>query len=113
MDEGLRNKAYLEASRLKRSGLDNEVIYARLEKQGIPPDIINRVIQNINLQNVADQTNERQEHYEVKSNTYLFKAGAGILLGIISYFMFPDTPIIPIGCVVGGICLAIFYKVKA
>ena len=36
MDEGLKNKAYLEGMRLKKSGMDDEVLYARLEKQGIP-----------------------------------------------------------------------------
>jgi len=113
MDEGLKNKAYLEAMRLKKSGLDDEVIYARLEKQGIPPELINRVIQNISIQKTADIVREERESNEIKSNSYLAKAGAGILLAIISYFIFPNNVIIPVGCIVGGIGLALFYKAKS
>ncbi|MDB5146106.1 MAG: hypothetical protein JWQ57_126, partial [Mucilaginibacter sp.] len=43
MDEELKRRAYLQASRLKNEGLDNDVIYARLEKQGVPVDVINQV----------------------------------------------------------------------
>jgi hypothetical protein len=48
MDEELKRKAYLQASRLKNEGLDNEIIYARLEKQGVPIDLINQVLANFN-----------------------------------------------------------------
>jgi len=49
MDEGLKNKAYLEGSRLKNAGYDDEVIFARLEKQGIPEELIKKVIANLQI----------------------------------------------------------------
>ena len=35
MDETLKKQAYLEGLKLKNAGLEQEVIYARLEKQGL------------------------------------------------------------------------------
>ncbi|MES2277420.1 MAG: hypothetical protein V4592_15455 [Bacteroidota bacterium] len=112
MDEGLKNKCYLEAMRLKKSGLDNEVIYARLEKQGIPAELIERVLKNITIQFTAEVVKERREYFEVQSNARFIKAGAGVVLAIVSYFLFPDNLVVPIGCILGGVAFAIFYRSK-
>jgi len=39
MDEGLKNKAYLEGSRLKNAGYDDEVIFCSSGKTGYPGGI--------------------------------------------------------------------------
>lgn len=50
VEEGLKNRAYLEGLRLKNQGLEKEIIYARLEKQGIPEELAHEVANNIFLQ---------------------------------------------------------------
>jgi hypothetical protein len=113
MDEELKKKTYLDAMRLRNSGLDDEVIYARLEKQGVPSDLINRVLQNMSMQTKIDVAKKVQEHNEVKSNAYLIKAGAGVLVAIVSFFLFPGNMIIPVGCILGGIAWAFIHKLKS
>ncbi len=48
--EELKKKAYVEGLKLSKSGADREMIYARLEKQGIPEEIIQQVIKNLFIQ---------------------------------------------------------------
>jgi hypothetical protein len=45
--ENIKKDAYAKALRLKNTGLDAEVIYARLEKQGVPEEIAREVAKNI------------------------------------------------------------------
>lgn len=78
MGEGLKNRTYLEGMRLKKSGLDDEVIRARLEKQGIPEDMIKSVIQNLNMKRKAEKKEEHQPMYY----SGLIKVGLGVLLAI-------------------------------
>jgi hypothetical protein len=59
MDEGLKNKAYLEGSRLKAAGYDNEVILARLEKQGVPDELARQVVKNLSIQQKHDVTEKK------------------------------------------------------
>lgn len=42
-----RNKAYQLGSKYKNSKLEEEVIYAKLEKQGIPADLAKEVAKNV------------------------------------------------------------------
>ena len=108
MDESLKNKAYLEAMRLKKSGLDDEVIYARLEKQGIPDELIKRVLQNLNAQQKVEKVKEYQPHYY----SGLLKVGIGIVLAIISAIALPGQIILPIGFIVSGIIYALIAQRK-
>lgn len=73
MDEELRRKAYLEGMKLKKAGLDKEVIYAWLEKQGIPDDLIKTVLQNMSIQQKRDVIVEQTPFYY----SGLPKAGLG------------------------------------
>lgn len=106
MDEELRRKAYLEGMKLKKAGLDKEVIYARLEKQGIPDDLIKTVLQNMSIQQKRDVIVEQTPFYY----SGLLKAGLGVLLAIISYVIFPNIIIVPVGLIVSGIAYAIISK---
>jgi hypothetical protein len=106
MDEGLKNKAYLEGMRLKKSGMDDEVIYARLEKLGIPNDLIKNVIQNLNVQQKEQQVKDQLPLYY----SGLIKIGIGVLLAIISATIFPGIIILPIGFVISGIIYSLIAK---
>ena len=108
MDEGLKNKAYLEGIRLKKAGYDNEVIYARLEKQGIPEDLIQQVLTNLSIQQKADIIKEETPFF----NIALLKIGIGVFLAIISAVVFPDRIYIPIGLIVSGIVYALISNSK-
>ncbi|MFB9844669.1 hypothetical protein [Mucilaginibacter ginsenosidivorans] len=106
MDEGLKNKAYMEGMRLKKAGMDNEVIRARLEKLGIPEELITQVISNMSIQ-------QKQEKVKANEPLYysgLLKVGLGVLLAIISAFIFPGKIIFPIGFVASGIVYALIAK---
>ena len=102
MDETLKNKAYLEGQKLKKAGYDNEVILARLDKQGIPENLARQVIMNLSIQQYVDAVKEQTPFY----NLALFKIGIGVVLAIVSYIIAPDILILPIGFIATGIALA-------
>lgn len=106
MDEELKRKAYLQASRLKNEGLDNEVIYARLEKQGVPADLIEQVLKNLTVQKVVDVNNAQKPFF----NLALLKIGIGVLLAIVSMVVLPGQIILPIGLIAGGIITAVIKR---
>ncbi len=106
MDEGLKNKAYLEGSRLKNAGHDNEVIAARLEKMGIPEDLIKQVVFNLSIQQVVDNDKAARPFYY----SALVKIAIGVLLAIISTIVIPGQIILPIGLIVSGIVVAVVTK---
>lgn len=103
MDDGLKNKAYLEGMRLKKAGMDDEVIYARLEKQGIPEELIKSVIQNLNMKQQVEKKEEHQPMYY----SGLIKVGIGMALAIISAIIIPGKIYLPIGFIVSGIIYAL------
>lgn len=82
MDGEPKRRAYLEGMKLKKAGLDNEVIRARLDKQGIPGELIKDVLINIAIQQNADILKEQTPFYY----TGLLKAGLGVLAAVIAYF---------------------------
>jgi hypothetical protein len=106
MDEEIKNKAYLEASRLKNAGYDNEVIYARLEKMGASEELAKRVIFNLSVQKVIDTDKQEQPFYYLA----IFKIGIGIFLAILSAFIFPGQIYLPIGLIFSGIIYAYSSK---
>jgi hypothetical protein len=83
MDEELKRSAYLEGMKLKKAGFDNQVIRARLEKQGIPNELVRQVIINLNIQKVKEIENEQKPLYY----SGLLKIALGVLLArcIIGY----------------------------
>ncbi|AEV31892.1 hypothetical protein Oweho_0881 [Owenweeksia hongkongensis DSM 17368] len=106
--EGQLRRAYSLGLKLKNSGLDEEVIYARLEKQGISEEVAKEVAANISIQRKEDLVKEEQPFYY----SALVKVGAGILIAIVSLIVAPDQIIIPVGFILGGIILAISSKQK-
>lgn len=56
--ESIKRNAYHQALKFKNTGLDEEAIFARLEKQGIPVDIAKEVAKNVLLKKLADKDNE-------------------------------------------------------
>ncbi|MEQ6169107.1 hypothetical protein AAOE16_18050 [Ekhidna sp. MALMAid0563] len=102
-DETTKRRAYSDAMKLRRSGLDNETIFARLEKQGIPEQLIMIVLGNMNVEQKKKVAKEINFNYKVAA----FKVGAGIVAAIISGVLMPGNTIIPTGLILGGIILAI------
>jgi hypothetical protein len=102
MDDTLKNKAYLEGQKLKKSGYDDEVIFARLEKQGIPEDLARQVIMNLSIQQRVEMVKEQTPFY----NIALIKVGVGMVLAIVSYIIAPGIIILPLGFIATGIALA-------
>lgn len=102
-DETLKRKAYLEAMRLYQQGADAELIYARLDKQGIPEHLILQVLGNM----------QQEEEKTVKENSVnlfwvgiaIFGVGIVFLLG--SVFFFSDIIIIPFGMIFTGLLMTI------
>lgn len=99
MDESLKRKAYLDGINLKKSGLDNETIYARLEKSGIPPELAEEVVMNIFLQeNKSVKSSSRES-----SNISVIMVVVGFVVAIISGLFFPEALILPSGLIIWGI----------
>ena len=106
MEEELKRKAYLEGMKLKKAGMDNEVIRARLEKQGIPDELIKTVIQNLNVQQKAERVESQQPLYY----SGLLKIGIGVFLAIASAIIFPGVIVLPIGFIAGGVIYMLIAK---
>lgn len=56
--ENIKRDAYLKALKFKNTGLDEEAIYARLEKQGVPDDIAKEVAKNVLIKKIEDKDKE-------------------------------------------------------
>lgn len=56
--EEMKRDAYLKALKFKNAGLDEEAIYARLEKQGFPDALAKEVAKNIVIKKQEDKNNE-------------------------------------------------------
>jgi hypothetical protein len=65
MSDEIKNKAYLIASRLKNSGYDDEAIRARLDKEGIPEELIKQVVMNLNIQHRVDIAKHQEPFYNI------------------------------------------------
>lgn len=96
----------MQASRLKNEGLDNEIIYARLEKQGVPIDLINQVLANLTVQKITDVNAAQKPFF----NLALLKIGIGVLLAIVSILILPGQVILPIDLIAGGIITAVIKR---
>ena len=108
----ITKKAYLAAQRLKHSGLEDEVVMARLEKEGIPLDIIKQVMLDQIKDAKVKMSDQRKERSELKHNTLVIKIGLTMVASLILRLIFPDHIIIPFGTIVGGIAYALFTESK-
>ena len=108
MSDELKKKAYLLASRLLQQGYDYEVIRARMDKEGIPEEMIKQVIKNLAVQQIVEVAKENKPFF----NIALIKIGIGILLAIISAILIPGQVYLPIGLIGTGIAAAYLFKPK-
>ena len=60
--EAIKRDAYPKGVKLKSSGLDEETILIRLEKQGVAYDLAKEVAKNVVLQRKIDKVNNEQVH---------------------------------------------------
>lgn len=79
--EQLKRKAYHEGLKLQNSGLGEEVIYARLEKQGIPIDLAKEVAKNL----VLEKSKGSKEHQTYLKNIVLIIFCLWLLLCTVAY----------------------------
>ncbi|MBD81173.1 MAG: hypothetical protein CL840_19805 [Crocinitomicaceae bacterium] len=107
-EEGIKRKAYLEGLKLKNSGYDLEIIYARLEKKGFSEELAKEVATNVFLEAKRDQRKQERPFYYAA----LIKIGLGVLFAIVSALLIPGIIIIPIGLIAGGIVYAILTNKK-
>ena len=84
MDESLKKKAYLEGLKLKDTELDQEAIYARLEKQGIPRELAVEVAYNVVAERQKDMATQWKTYYRLS----LIAIGIGILGAIALAFLY-------------------------
>ncbi|MCE9539479.1 MAG: hypothetical protein K8R85_09705 [Bacteroidetes bacterium] len=52
--EEMKRDAYLKAMQFKNTGMEEDVIYARLEKQGFPVDLAKEVAKNVIMKKQED-----------------------------------------------------------
>ena len=108
----VKKKAYLMALRLKTSGLDEETIYARLEKQGVPEELARQVARDTQIQRNRDIKKDVVEDAKLRYNFAFVRIGIGVVLALVSYLIFPDNVILPVGAIGGGILSALLAKKK-
>ena len=108
----VKKKAYLMALRLKNSGLDEETIYARLEKQGVPEELARQVARDTQIQRNRDVKTGIVEDAKYRYNFAFVRIGIGVALALVSYLIFPDNVILPVGAIGGGILSALLAKKK-
>lgn len=102
----IRKKAYLAGMRLKSSGHDAEAIYARLEKQGFSEDIARQVVRDLIIQRKHNIVERTKPVY----NFALIRIGIGVIVALLSLLIFPDTYILPVGIIAGGIVSALLAR---
>ena len=97
----LKNKAYKEALKFEKSEFTEEVIYAKLEKQGIPIDIAKKVAMNI----VLERNNKKEDRSDYKKMGSVMIV-VWISVSIIAYFITGNV-FDAVGLLVGGILTTI------
>ncbi len=96
-------KAYSIGIKLKNSGLNENAIYAKLEKQGIPVDLALEVAQNITLESRKKFKKEEKHFWSLA----ILQIGLGALVALILAILLPEKKDLPINFIVMGILLAL------
>ncbi len=107
-EEGMKLRAYSIGLSLKKSGLDEDVIYARLEKKGISEEMARQVAADITFERKKDKAEEDSIGY----NTAIFKIGIGIMVALVSAILIPGNIVIPTGFILSGVLYAFLYRKK-
>lgn len=99
------NRAYLAGLKLKNSGLSEEIIYARLEKQGFSEELSRQVARDVFIEMEKEEMKE-------KVNYGLVILALGILGSVASFFIFDDRIYIFPGLIAIGIGAALLWVAK-
>ena len=84
--DSIKRKAYVEGLKLKNTGLEEEVIYAKLEKQGIPKDLAKEVARNVVIERNIYNKEDIEDYKNYKKLGIVFLV-IGILASIITYIL--------------------------
>jgi hypothetical protein len=103
-EEGLKRKAFMIALPLKNSTLDEEQIYVKLEKEGIPVDLAKEVAAAIITERYNENRSEAKSYFSGRAALFL---GLGIVGCIISWVVLDGEITVPIGLLGGGVVCAI------
>ena len=104
-----RQKAYHEGLKFKNSELEEDVIYAKLEKQGIPVDLAKEVAMNVVIER-NKYNKEDIEDYKNYKKIGILLIVIGILISIITY-IFTGIIIFAYEVLVVGILTAIIAHI--
>ena len=104
-NEYSKHKAYHEGLKFKNSGLEEEVIYAKLEKQGIPIDLAKEVAMNVVIERNKYNKEDLSDYKNYKKLGIVIIV-IGILASIIAY-IFTERIIVAVEVLVVGISTAI------
>jgi hypothetical protein len=97
-------KAYLQGLKLKQQGLSEDIIYARLEKQGFGEELSRKVAKEVINQNEKLLVQETR-------NYGLMIAIFGVVASVASFFLFDDRVYLFAGLLITGIiCLVLGKK---
>lgn len=86
INRNLKNEAYYQGLKFKNSGLEEEVIYAKLEKQGIPMDLAKEVAKNVILERKKLDRDDLSDYKNYKKLGILIIA-LGLLSSIIAFVL--------------------------
>lgn len=103
------NRARLIGMKHLQSNTDAEVIYALIEREGIPEEIARQVSKEIVMARYGnDSANNKKEQ------TFLakYKLIGGLLIFTISIIVIPGGASFPVGLIVGGGFTLLFYSNK-
>ena len=103
--DSIKLKAYHEGLKFKNSGLEEVVIYAKLEKQGIPIDLAKEVARNVVIERNKYNEEDIEDYKNYKKLGIVFIV-IGILASIIVY-IFTGRIIVAVEVLVVGIITAI------
>jgi len=103
--DSVKRKAYVEGLKLQNTGLEEVVIYAKLEKQGIPKDLAKEVARNVVIERNKYNKEDIEDYKNYKKLGIVFIV-IGILASIIAY-IFTGIVSVAVGVLVVGISTAI------
>lgn len=103
--ESQLRRAYHIGLQLKNTKLEKDIIYARIEKQSIDPDIAMQVAEDIELERRKDFKNEESPRFEMA----IGKVIIGVVFSIVIYIVFPGYVYVPVLLILGSAIYA-FYS---
>lgn len=97
-EESVVREAYTMGMKMINTNFDRDLIYARLEKSGIPEKLAAQVADDIILERKSVKNKEVQPFQELAK----IKIAIGVLILILSIFFLPGYTVVPIGLILGG-----------